>query len=930
MKERIILAPGVKGSELARSLALHGVNSMGLRICGAAELARMALMRSGIAITEDFVSGKEESAIVAEAVLEEPYFNRASYSGIQEIASVLRRMRCLAVSGDESQELERILPRGIFGEKNAALLHVCQRYLELLTERKSVDGISLIRRASTECSVIDAEFMTLKEFPLNPLEQALLEKISGGNIIESNLPDLFHADRKTIHVSSIRNCYGAPNEVETILTDIYSGKKLDQCTVAVTDVRTYSQLFFDEALLYDIPVTFGCGIPITNSNPASLASVYLKWCTSGFFGKAAVTEMLSGRSFNRKKLFDLLPELPEKNVWSILMELLGNLRLTNDRTINEKRIADLKASGKDRHNQRKLQYIPCLEILAEELSLPAEEFIYRYANIRKGSGTNAEHLIMLLDMAASEAIHEELKVMRSAGQSVEDVLPNILKMSVCRQRSEAGKLHITSIEGALSTIRENLYIAGLSASHYPGSPKENYLLLDADLDLFGTGAENNKSDSIVLRKREQLLSLASLASSLGSCVSVSYSGLNVSELKKENPSSLVYELFREEHGSSADSEELEKHIQNVGYFEPALSASRLVGDAYIKGMTILAGTTDPQEDDLQTESLQTATQKSAPQQNDPQKPTPQQNDLQQNDPQQSAAESGALGRAFDKAWSPTELGAFFACPRRFMLRYLLGIPEPEDYDPFQVMTALDTGLLAHSMMEELGNTSLSREEFLKLSEEAFERFLKSHPPLVAENVPAVREQFLDMMETAYGMDPHREVILEEEDIQCTHESGVRIHGYPDRVEKLEDGSCLIVDFKSGRQVVHEQDDIDTCLQVIIYAYLMEQSGASVSGGEYRYLRLGETVSCRYDDEMKRSLSERLETFQRCMRDGSFPTVQESEDGTDPCRFCKYGLICGKAAEAGDDAGKTAGDGCGETAGNREAAGGGTGEEGGTE
>ena len=128
MKERIILAPGVKGSELARSLALHGVNSMGLRICGAAELARMTLMRSGIAITEDFVSGKEESAIVAEAVLEEPYFNRASYSGIQEIASVLRRMRCLAVSGDESQELERILPRGIFGEKNAALLHVCQRF----------------------------------------------------------------------------------------------------------------------------------------------------------------------------------------------------------------------------------------------------------------------------------------------------------------------------------------------------------------------------------------------------------------------------------------------------------------------------------------------------------------------------------------------------------------------------------------------------------------------------------------------------------------------------------------------------------------------------------------------------------------------------------------------------------------------------------
>jgi CRISPR-associated protein Cas4 len=206
-------------------------------------------------------------------------------------------------------------------------------------------------------------------------------------------------------------------------------------------------------------------------------------------------------------------------------------------------------------------------------------------------------------------------------------------------------------------------------------------------------------------------------------------------------------------------------------------------------------------------------------------------------------------------------------------------------------------------MEELGNTSPGKEEFLKLSEEAFDRFLSSHPPLVAENVPAVREQFLDMMETAYETDPRREVILEEEDIHCTHESGVRIHGFPDRVEKLEDGSCLIVDFKSGRQIVHEQDDIDSCLQVVIYAYLMESRGVSVSGGEYRYLRKGETVSCRYDEEMKKSLAERLELFRKCMQSGYFPTGPVSENGTDPCTYCKYGQVCGKAdeeeAETGD-------------------------------
>ena len=140
--------------------------------------------------------------------------------------------------------------------------------------------------------------------------------------------------------------------------------------------------------------------------------------------------------------------------------------------------------------------------------------------------------------------------------------------------------------------------------------------------------------------------------------------------------------------------------------------------------------------------------------------------------------------------------------------------------------------------------------------------------------------------------------LQEEDIHCTHESGVRIHGYPDRVEKLEDGTYLIVDFKSGRRISHVQDDIETCLQVVIYAYLMEQKGFKVSGAEYRYLRLGETVTCRYDDDMKRQLLERLEQFKSAMLSGSFPAAGPTEDGDDPCRFCKYGPVCGKANEEG--------------------------------
>ena len=919
MRERIILAPGLNGTELTRSLALHGVNSIGLRICNAAELARLALMRSGISIAEDFVSAREETAIAAEAAAGEPYFGRTSYSDIQEIASAIRRMRCLAASADEEGELERALPAGIFKEKNAALMNVYRRYMAILRQKNALDAVSLIRKAAAEARVISAEFMTLSEYPLTPVEKVLLNKVSGGAVRETCIRELFGIRERSIHIESFKNCYGAPNEVETILTDIYARKEqgeraaatamagstaqeapatqgertaaatLDQCTVAVTDADTYSQLFYDYAMLYDIPVTFGCGIPIANSNPARLTALYYKWITGGFFGAEAIYEMLSSDAFDRAKLFGRLsgrsggealpgqpegtaPARPENFSRRTFMESLGSLRLTNDAETNRRRVADFRRavteeaelirdekSKEYRHIRKKLQCIPALEVAAEELALPVEEFVSKYSRIRKGSDTNAERLTMMLDLAAAGAIYEELKVIRSSGvgQSVDDILPNILRMRVCAQRSEAGKLHVTGIEGAFAAMRDHLYIAGLSASNYPGSPREDYLLLDCDLDKFGPDAERMKADGKVVHRSAQLLSLVSLASALGAKVSVSFAGLNVSELKKDNPSSLIYELFREEKGSDATAAELEEKIRRVEYFEPAISATRLVGRAYTQGHRIVpaaseAGQTDPVPWDL------------------------------------------------EKAWSPTALDAFFGCPRRFMLGYILGIPEPEDHDPFEIMNALDNGTLAHSLMEALGSSPMSRDEFMELAGEYFDRFLKEHPPLIGGNVAAVRDQFMEMMETAYETDPHREVVLGEEDVSCTHESGVRIHGFPDRVEKLDDGTCLVVDFKTGRRVAHVQDDIGTCLQVVIYAYLMEQKGFRVSGGEYRYIRTGETVTCRYDEDMKRQLGERLEEFREALLKGDFPAAVPSEENEDPCRYCKYIGICGVAEEQSAD------------------------------
>ena len=869
MREKIIVAPGLNGTELTSSLAMHGINTINMRVCNAGELARMAFMRSGIHIAEDFIDSVEEDAVIAKAIEGEAYFGRTTYSDIQEITRAVRRMRFLVSDDDEGKAMENILSKGIFVDKNKALISVYKKYVNALTAEKVVDAVALVRKAIAECGPFSADFFILEEYPLSPLEKKLVDKLSDGNYKSISISELYGVSGEKTKISSYKNCYGAPNEVETVLEQIYRNKKADQCTVAVTDPSTYGQLFYDYALLYDLPITFGTGIPIINSNPARLLSLYYAWTTSGFFGADAINDMLNNGAFDKSKLYEQFPEREEDFRWSVFYEVLGGLRFTNDEKTNKKRLQEFNKAveeelallGESEGKNYKTVYrrqlcIPCLEVMAKELALPTEVFISKYSYIRKGAESNRDKLIMKLDAAAKSTIYEELKVIRESGivQDSDSIILNILGSNVCVQRSEPGKLHVTFVDRAITCIRDNLFIMGLSASKYPGSPKENYLLLDEDLKLFGDGADYLTSEARILRKRTQLMKLAKLATALGTEIYVSYAGLNVSELKKDNASSMIFELFREANGKAATSKGLDSCTEKVDYFKPAISLSRLIGDAYNQGKAIRCEAKDDNDNDIPAWNL-------------------------------------------EKEYSPTALEAFFDCPRRFWLGNILGIPEPDETDPFEVISAKANGTLAHELMEETGGKDVTEEDFLQMSGEYFDRYISENPPLIAENVDAVKEQFMDMMETAYEMDPHREIALQEEDIHCVHESGVKLHGFPDRVEKLEDGSYLIVDFKTGRKVVHKDDDIESCLQVLIYAYLMEQHGYKVSGGEYRYLRLGQTVTCKYDDDMKNQLSEKLEKFKDCMLSGDFP-IPAADEENDPCKYCKFGSICGKQNEEG--------------------------------
>ena len=128
MRERIIFAPGAIESEIIKNLAINGVSSINLKIMGACTFARYTLLKSGVAIQKDIITAKEECTVIARAIAGETYFARTSYSDLKKISQAIQQMRSLVVEGNEEYTIKATLKKGIFDEKNQALLKTYQKF----------------------------------------------------------------------------------------------------------------------------------------------------------------------------------------------------------------------------------------------------------------------------------------------------------------------------------------------------------------------------------------------------------------------------------------------------------------------------------------------------------------------------------------------------------------------------------------------------------------------------------------------------------------------------------------------------------------------------------------------------------------------------------------------------------------------------------
>lgn len=128
------------------------------------------------------------------------------------------------------------------------------------------------------------------------------------------------------------------------------------------------------------------------------------------------------------------------------------MRLGTDAAINAARIEAYCAAA-----ERNLLLVTQLKTIFVDWSMNCTELIRRYSKIRKND-------LGRLDTAAKNQICDTLaRFSAMTGEPESKLFSDLLQMRICKEHSREGALHITSVSGALTSLRQNLFVAGLSA-----------------------------------------------------------------------------------------------------------------------------------------------------------------------------------------------------------------------------------------------------------------------------------------------------------------------------------------------------------------------------------------------------------------------------------------------------------------------------------
>lgn len=830
MLERIVLS-NINDRQLLRSMANFSQNCFNIRFFNSVNLAKEALLRSGIVINEKSISTTKQECIIYGFLKDIDYFKDCNYEDARSILKAINYARKLC-RGDELEKIEYVFSDGEFIDKNRAILSVYKRYKQYLKDNNYIDDIGIINKAINTAVAIDSEFIIFNEEILEPLEEKLLQVVSNNCFSKIYIRKFIGLDDKPLSNISYANGYGAVNEIEYILGYIASNKiAYEDCLICVLD-DSYINQFLTYRDTYNVPMSFGAGVSLSSSKAYKLLTLLDRW-NKAFNGFNGLYDLIYAPEFNGDKFWNNIgSDLKQKDKLNIL-KVVGSMRISIN---NDNKLDEYKNTLVDKKELDRFIYI---EKFVNELYKGYAYLIKTYTNDddNKAIDIICEYLNEYFDNVTDGIL--------------DDVINNLKDKKYNSQLSKGGSIHICDLNTTLACIRKHLFICGLNAKTFPGSPSEDYLLLDSDLARFNEECVRNSQNKI--RFNKQLLNdVLDNASAYDCSIHLSYAGYNLSDLKLENPSSMLFEIYKRQNGEDSTIEQFENDMgEQHHYFEQAFTSLKNIGNKYLDGVNVMASETS--EDKYGSVRL-------------------------------------------DRIISPSSADVFFECPKRFYLSSILGIYEPQDDDPFNSMPANDEGSLIHECMQDYGNNpSWSKDEFMANAKSKLQAYFKKRIPIHTNNMTNIETNYLDMALQGYDSDPHLKVDSSEKWLGPYTDSitGLSFGGIVDRVEQLENGNYQIVDYKTYKDIKNIDDDIDTCFQVVLYAYLLEKlEHKQVESCEYRYLRNPRVIKCQYNDNIKKQLEDKLMKIKSALDSGIF----ECADDEKSCRYCKYANICLKETQ----------------------------------
>ena len=790
-----------------------------------------------------------------------------------------------------------ILPEMIqTNNKKIEELKEIYRLYEIQLEKNAfVDSADILKFAHSK---IHADFYIYENTELFPLESEFLSQISKGftvlplfrphnikrpinQILSSDIPyenkvnsiGYLYDNRANPDDFSLVKAYGYNNEVSWVYRDILSRKlSFDQCQIVYIG-SDYAEYIQNIASYFNAKTTIQEGLKLDNTKAYFFISQIIWYISKGSLLSELKPLFLSG-------VIDLGIET-------------DNLVKTNKQVYEMLQAAKVSIGAKDLaqridflHNSHSKAYLDS-EIYKSQVEIytKVREFLGLLSELEDRSKSTDSWLLILRDILdkyfiksddeTSEIKDELLKTIQSyvegpcSYEFVEEkwlyeIELRLRASRVKMEKAEAGKIHACSYNNTQFLTRENIYVIGLDAKHFPDSSGEDAVLYDREKTeiskLLPPSAE--KSDSYF--KLLQLLSTAS------GDLTLLYSFYDTDNVREVNPSAFMAKLL-----------ELKDPIPAGFIIEDKNNRFNMMDELIFNPDGILTNDAMDRED---------ISQKAI--------------------------------NIEERVFSATEIETLIRCNRAHYYAYIVGLEEEREivlgYDGW--LDFMDRGSLVHSVFEKVVKALQDRpvdvhKSIKKIVYDEFESVRKENPVLVQSYFSFFREELLSVV--SLYMDKYYKllqnglikssktelVISRSEPMEIVIESGedsikINLAGRIDRVDFLDDDTINIIDYKSGK-CFDDPKGKSEAFQDYLYSLACEKFfNKKVNDSRYDFpLERGDKKtwsmnSLKNADEIKEQKATIIYDALKRLELGD----NSKSSNEKACTYCPYTMICRNPSE----------------------------------